>query len=64
MKMPAFTMSVACEFGDQLFDLKADPEQENNLVSVADCSGFNEKLRQALCEAGAPEEEYIRLGLN
>ena len=63
MKMPAKTMSLACKFGDQLFDLKADPEEEHNLCAESDCSVFREKLRQALKEAGAPEEEYRRLGL-
>ncbi len=63
MKMPAKTMSLACKFGDQLFDRKADPEEEHNLCAESDCSIFREKLHQALQEAGAPEEEFRRLGL-
>ena len=63
IKMPAKPFSIACRFGDQLFDLQDDPEEENNLALKTDCSEFNETLRQALKEAGAPEEEYVRLGL-
>ena len=63
MKMPSKTFSIACRFGDQLFDHAADPEEENNLALKTDCSEFNGKLTQALREAGAPEEESIRLGL-
>ncbi|MCR4950693.1 MAG: sulfatase-like hydrolase/transferase [Solobacterium sp.] len=63
MKMPSKTYSIACQFGDQLYDLERDPEQEHNLASETDCSPFNQKLSQALTEAGAPEEEFTRLGI-
>ena len=63
MKMPSKPMSLAHRFGDQLFDLKTDPEEENNLAGSADTSVFCEKLKEALKEAGAPEEEFVRLGL-
>ena len=63
MKMPSKTYSIACQFGDQLYDLESDPEQEHNLASETDCSPFNQKLSQALTEAGAPEEEFTRLGI-
>ncbi|MBR3350169.1 MAG: sulfatase-like hydrolase/transferase [Solobacterium sp.] len=63
MKMPSSSYSLAYRFGDQLFDLENDPEEENNLASETDCTSFMEKLRTALKEAGAPEEEYRRLGI-
>jgi len=63
MKMPSVSMSLACKFGDQLFDLEEDPNQENNLAHTVDCTPFNTKLHQALQEAGAPAEEYERLGI-
>lgn len=63
MRMPARIYSIAQEFGDQLFDLASDPDQENNLAKTVDCSEFNQKLTEALKECGAPAEEYERLGL-
>ena len=63
MKMPSKALSIACQFGDQFYDLQNDPEEENNLAGTEEAKAYDEKLKQALCEAGAPEEECIRLGL-
>ena len=63
MRMPSRPMSLAHQFGDQLYDLACDPMQENNLAKTADCSVYNAKLKEALQQAGAPEEEFARLGL-
>lgn len=64
MKMPAMIYMLADKMGNQLFDLNNDPNQENNLIKETDCTPFDEKMKAALQQVGAPEEEFERLKLS
>ena len=63
MRMPMKVFFPAGPFGTRLYDLEADPDEKNNLWPDADTALWTAKLRAALEEADAPEEEYLRLGL-
>lgn len=64
MKIPAFSFYHAEKFGDRLYDLRHDPEQQHNLVTEKNCAEWEEdKLARALWEVDAPSEEYKRLGI-
>ncbi len=63
MKIPATSFLQSRTFGHLLFDLTKDPNQEqpvNNLDIELDMA---KKLIALLQESEAPEEQYIRLGL-
>ena len=47
----------------QLFDRADDPAEERNLVGRNDEAAAEERLRIALADIGAPEEQLVRLGL-
>ncbi|WP_313153035.1 sulfatase-like hydrolase/transferase [Lacrimispora sp.] len=51
------------QFGDLLFDLEADPEQENPLDDLKIMQEMCVKLKKAMDKAEAPEEEFVRIGL-
>lgn len=51
-------------FGDQLFDLKLDPDQKNNLATTTDTRPWLIKLKEGLVSFDTPDEELIRLGLD
>lgn len=63
LKIPTKTFYDASVFGDQLFDLKKDPNQEHNLAKETDVSEFEKVLKETLLRYQAPKEELIRLGL-
>ncbi|GEM_PF-3098213 len=46
-----------------LFDIRADEAQEQDLAGTALEKGYEEKLRRALREVQAPQEQFERLGL-
>jgi len=50
-------------FGDLLFDIEADPEQENPLDDLKIMQEMCVKLKKAMDKAEAPEEEFVRIGL-
>ncbi len=49
--------------GNHLYDLKEDPHEERNLVGADIEREHADRLRQALKEIEAPDEQLIRLGL-
>ncbi len=51
------------QFGNLLFDLEADPEQENPLEDSKIMQEMCIKLKKAMDKVEAPEEEFIRIGL-
>ena len=63
MKIPGKGFYQSGRFGNMLFDLDHDAEEKNNLFDSMDHGQIDEKMRQALREAGAPEEEFRRIGL-
>lgn len=65
LQMPARPFYKSKSFGDRLYDLDSDPGQQCDLTGgdPARVAEWNRTLRAALRQAGAPEEEYRRLGL-
>lgn len=63
LKVPSKTYMNAKKFGDLLFDLETDPKQENNILSEELSISWNTILKKEMEKAGAPIEEYARLGL-
>jgi len=63
MKFPRESRIKAYDYGNLLFDLETDPEQEKPLNDPALEKKMIEKLVQLMKEAEAPEEQYVRLGL-
>lgn len=63
LKVPSLSYLQAHTFGDQLFDLANDPEEEHNLAGETDLAWLDELMVTTLDAAGAPAEEYVRLGL-
>lgn len=63
LKIPAKTYMNARKFGDLLFDLTKDPQQKNNILTAELSEKWNAVLKQEMKKAGAPEEEFERLGL-
>ena len=56
-----------CVYGDLLFDLQNDKEQNNNLKDKEEYKKIKEKMKeymfQLMKENEAPQEQYERLGL-
>ncbi len=48
---------------DRLYDLKTDINQNNNIITDEQSHLWCEKLRNKMSEVGAPESEFVRLGL-
>lgn len=65
LRMPAHSFYCADKFGDRLYDLEQDPRQEKNLAGAdpVQTDFWARQLTAALQKAGAPAEEYQRLGL-
>ena len=63
LKVPSKTYMNAKVFGDLLFDLETDPKQENNLLTKELSERWNTILKKEMEKAGAPQEEFERLGL-
>lgn len=65
LRMPLKSFYKAQSFGDRLYDLDRDPEQLHDLAAEdgALTARWKTNLTGALRRAGAPEEEYLRLGL-
>ncbi len=63
LKIPGQSIYHSETFGDRLYCLSSDPQQTVNLLNDENRSCWEQKLSQALTEAGAPEEEFARLGL-
>ena len=49
--------------GNHLFDLADDPSEERNLAGIGAEQQLAEKLRAALREIEAPDDQFVRLGL-
>jgi arylsulfatase A-like enzyme len=49
--------------GSQLFDRGDDPTEDHNLVGRSEEAGMEERLRIALADIGAPDDQLVRLGL-
>ena len=49
--------------GNHLYNLKDDPHEERNLASADIEREFADRLRQALTEIEAPDDQFVRLGL-
>ncbi len=53
----------ADHYGDRLYDVQNDPEENENLLNCDNQKQWNRKLQKTMEKTGAPEEEYRRLGL-
>ncbi len=51
------------QFGDLLFDLEADPEQKNPLEDLKIMEEMCRKLKKAMDQVEASEEQFVRIGL-
>lgn len=63
LKIPIKTFYDSSIFGDQLFNVIDDPQQEHNLANDLDTKKYQKKLKEALLRYEAPKEEFERLGL-
>lgn len=63
IKYPDKTYVNPAQFGDLLFDLESDPQQENPLDNKDIMQKMCTKLKKEMEKTAAPEEEFIRIGL-
>ena len=49
--------------GNHLYDLSNDPEENENLAGSRHESGLADKLREALKQIEAPDDQFVRLGM-
>ncbi|MBQ6333788.1 MAG: sulfatase-like hydrolase/transferase [Erysipelotrichaceae bacterium] len=63
MKIPMNNFYLHFPQDERFFDLEKDPDQSEDLIGKMDLGDWNKKLRIALEKAGAPEEEFERLGI-
>ena len=49
--------------GNHLYDLRNDPEEEENLARSSRESSAIDALREAMASLSAPREQFVRLGL-
>lgn len=63
LKFHSFSFMNSYKFGNLLFDMKKDPKQKHPLEDEAIEKQMISKLIKRMKEIEAPEEEYIRLGL-
>lgn len=63
MKIPSKSFYSSWEFGDRLYCPASDPQEERNLLTEENRAFWEGLLQKALRDAGAPGEEYQRLGL-
>lgn len=59
----ARTSFVDTDSNNYLFNMQADPQQENNLAGTPLEKEFADRLCQAMRESHAPPEQFVRLGL-
>jgi len=55
--------ALAGFMGKQLFNLKEDPQEEQNLIGSPVEKELADKLREALKQVEAPDDQFVRLGL-
>ena len=48
---------------DHLFDITEDPDETTNLIGTGLEKQYEDLMRKALTEIGAPEEQFVRMGL-
>ena len=63
LKYPAYKIYKSSRMGDRLYDLKKDPEQKKNLTGTTEEPAARQLLTEALRAVDAPQEEFVRLGL-
>lgn len=63
LKLPAGVYFSAHKFGDMLFDVQADPLQLTPVQNAEKEQEMRRALVREMAAAGAPEEQYERLGL-
>lgn len=64
MKIPSkMSFYHANSFGDRLYCLSADPEENYNILGNENRETWNHVLADTMTKAGAPDEEFQRLGL-
>ena len=63
MKIPGRSWVRYHEFGNLLFDIEADPQQNNNLSDAAIEAQMTEHLIRVMQANDAPAEQFTRLGL-
>ena len=65
LKIQEKTYVSPYRFGDLLFNVKEDVEQNNNLISNKELvNKYKKMMIREMVKVGAPEEQYIRLGLD
>lgn len=57
------SMVNSVNFGDKLFDMKKDPQQENEITDIEIETRMANLLQQAMKENGCPPEQFTRIGL-
>ncbi len=63
LKIPVKSVYNTIKTGNQLFDLKEDPAQNNNLINKIDSTKYKDWIIRGLKKYNAPIEEFERLGL-
>lgn len=64
LRIPASSSYLmAYRFGDRLYDLDEDPGETKNLLDQEQAKKWNGILTELLERVDAPEEEYVRLGI-
>ena len=63
MKIPQQGSARAYDYGNRLYDLKTDPFQQSPIYFEETEKRLTEKMKELMKENEAPEEQYIRLGL-
>lgn len=63
MRIPGNPRNRAHEFGTMLFDLQSDPDQKTPIDDPAVEQAMAEQMVTLMQRAGAPKEQYERLGL-
>ncbi len=63
MKIPAGTVVSQFQYGDRLYDLDADPQQQHPIDDPEREAVFLAALRDVMHQSDAPQDEFIRLGI-
>ncbi len=64
MKVPSYHSTGSfVRWPDALYDKKTDPDQKNSLTDETLIKDMTAKLEKSLEKAGAPDWQYIRLGI-
>lgn len=65
LKIPGKSYFSSSIYGDLLFNVKDDEEQNNNLAENKELTyRYKEMMIREMKKVGAPEEQYVRLGLS